>query len=307
MPSSIAKKGVAMAALSGASFGVMPLLTKLAYAGGATVTAALTWRFVLAALFLWLILLQRHPQQDLRLPWPDVLSLFLLGALAYGIMSSLYFKGLTLLPASLSALFLYTYPALVAGLSHLLGEEKLSWKKVWALAGSFFGLTLMLGGSWQNVNAWGSFYGLSAAFTYALYILASHRLLKRLDPLLASTYALTSGALVYLLYTALFGQLQWSFPAGTWLALFGTALISTSVAIALFFQAVKLIGAPLASIISTVEPVVTIILSLLFLGERLTPWQALGGMLILASILWLQWPARQSNSQGLTPAEKRPG
>ncbi|MCL5040664.1 MAG: DMT family transporter [Firmicutes bacterium] len=300
------EKGIALAAVSGAGFGLMPLLAKVAYAGGANVTQVLTLRFLLAAALLWASLSGgtvltpppspgRQPKRNLTVPRRELFSLFLLGALGYGVMSSLYFKGLSLLPASLSALFLYTYPALVAGLSHLVGEERLSWKRGLAVLASFLGLALMLGGSWSGANAVGTFFGLTAAFTYALYILAGNSILKRVEPQVASTYAITSGALVYLIYSLFTGQLSFHLPLATWIALLTMALISTGLAIATFFQAVKLIGAPLASIVSTVEPLVTILLSILFLGERLSLLQGTGGLFILGSILWLQWPARKGS------------
>jgi drug/metabolite transporter (DMT)-like permease len=69
-----------------------------------------------------------------------------------------------------------------------------------------------------------------------------------------------------------------------WLALLGVALIGTVVAVTAFFAALALLGPSDTAIASTVEPVVSVGLAALVLGERLSPVQLLGGLAVLAAV-----------------------
>ena len=116
----------------------------------------------------------------------------------------------------------------------------------------------------------------------------SKHVLKDVHSLVATTYVCSAAALAYALYTSITGQLILTLPSTGWLALLGIAFFGTIVGILCFFAGINKIGPAKASIISTAEPVLTILLSALVLGEQLTLLQGIGGLLIVSSILLLQ-------------------
>ncbi len=74
-------------------------------------------------------------------------------------------------------------------------------------------------------------------------------------------------------------------PAGTWPALLGLGLVSTAIAIQAFYAGVRRVGGARAALISTVEPVYTVVLAMILFGERLTPMQLLGGALVIGAVI----------------------
>jgi uncharacterized membrane protein len=119
--------GLLLIAISAASFGVMPILARFAYAAGADPITTLWLRFGIAAVVMTSVMLVR------RMPFPRgrvLLGLVLMGALGYSGVSLAYFTALTMASADLVALLLYLYPALVMVLSVVLLRERLSRIKV---------------------------------------------------------------------------------------------------------------------------------------------------------------------------------
>ena len=110
---------------SGAAFGAMGIFGKLAYGEGATVGTLLSVRFAVAAALFWALLLARGGIRRARaLPRPHLAAALALGAVGYALQAGCYFAALTRIDASLLALVLYTFPALVAGASVALGRER---------------------------------------------------------------------------------------------------------------------------------------------------------------------------------------
>jgi len=72
---------------------------------------------------------------------------------------------------------------------------------------------------------------------------------------------------------------------------FAIALIPTMIAISLFLAGLPRIGAARSSLLSTWEPVVTVLLAAALLGDRLLPVQLLGGVFIIAAVIVVQWPS----------------
>jgi drug/metabolite transporter (DMT)-like permease len=187
--------------------------------------------------------------------------------------------------AGLVALLLYLYPMLVTLFSVLLLKERLTPIKAGALAAAVAGSALTIGpvGGGRPL---GIGLGVLAAFIYAAYILVGSRVTPAAGPIPASTVIIGSAAVVYGGLMALQGPVFPQTTAG-WLAIGGVALISTVVAIVFFFIGLERIGPTAASTISALEPLVTVLLAVTVLHERVVPLQIAGGALILASVVGL--------------------
>ena len=273
---------------SAAAFGAMGVFGKLAYDEGATVGTLLATRFVLAAALLWLFAACAGGARDLRsLSRRDVAIAFALGAVGYGAQAGGYFAALERLDASLLSLLVYTYPVIVAVSAVALGREPASRRTGVALALASTGLVLVLAGAAAGaLDALGTALGLGAAVVYSAYILVSVEVAARVGPLALSTLVCTGAAVTLTLAAFGSGDLDpGSVSAAGFASLGGLAVVSTVGAIALFFAGLPRVGPTAASILSTLEPLVTVGLAFVVFAESLGPAQLAGGALVLSAVL----------------------
>jgi drug/metabolite transporter (DMT)-like permease len=276
---------VLLCAASAAAFGAMAVFGKLAFEAGVGVITLLAVRFTLSAAVLaplgarsWGRLARRRRLQALTL-----------GAAGYAAQSALYFLALQRVDAGLVALLLYTFPALVTLGAVALGRDRLDGARVASLLLAFGGLVLVLfSGGPAHVEPLGVVFALAAALVYTVYILASEPVLADTDPRSLAALVCAGGAATYLVAGTVSGKLAFTFDPIGWLWLAGIVGVSTVAAIVLFFAGLARVGPSRASIISTVEPLVTVGLAFVVFGERLGATQLVGGGLVLASVVLLQ-------------------
>ena len=276
---------------SGAAFGAMAIFAKLAYGQGATVGTVLTMRFVLAAGLFWIVVLATGGMRELRsLPRRDLRAGIALGACGYALQSGCYFAALKHIEASLLSLLLYTFPAIVATAAVALGRERMTSRRLTALGLASTGLVLVLAGAGTGaLEPVGVALGLGAAIVYSTYILVSDGVVGRISPTLLSALVCSGAALSLATGSALLGQLRpGAVSAAGWGWLASIAAVSTVLAISFFFAGLKRVGPTAASILATVEPLVTVLLAFLVFGETLGPVQLAGGALVLSAVVVLQ-------------------
>jgi drug/metabolite transporter (DMT)-like permease len=283
--------GTLLCVASAAAFGAMAVLGKLAYDDGATVGTLLSVRFALAAALFWaLVFAGGGAVAEIRaLARRDVAIALALGACAYAAQAGCFFAALERIDASLLSLMLYTFPAMVAGAAIALGRERAETRRLAALALASIGLVLVLASARAGaLDAVGAGLALGAAVIYTTYILVSQGVAGRVRPTLLSALVCTGAAMTLTAGSASLGDLrpgEVTLAGWGWLA--GIAVVSTVAAVGLFFAGLKRVGPTTASILSTVEPVVTVLLAFLVFGELLGGLQLLGGGLVIAAVLVL--------------------
>ncbi len=278
---------------SAAAFGVMGVLGKLAYGEGVTVGTLLATRFVLAAALFWLFLVCAGRTCALRaLARRDLGIALALGAVGYGAQAGCAFAALDRLDASLHSLLLYTFPVFVTVAAIALGREPASRRTALALLLASTGLVLVLAeAAADSLDPPGTALALGAAVVYSAYILSSDGIAARVGPLELSTLLCTGAATTLTLAGLARGDLDpGSVSAVGYLWLAGLAVVSTVGAIALFFAGLRRVGPTAASILSTLEPVVTVVLAFVVLGDSLGPVQLAGGALVLLAVLAVRAP-----------------
>jgi drug/metabolite transporter (DMT)-like permease len=286
--------GILICLASGGAFGAMGVLGKLAYDDGATVGTLLAVRFGLAALVFWALTAGTGALGELRsLSRRNVLIALGLGAVGYAAQAGAYFAALERMDAGLLGLVLYTYPAIVAVVGIAIGRERFDTTRLAALVLASSGLVLVLAGAGAgDLDPIGTALALTAACVYTAYILVSDRIAGEVSTRAFSTLVCTGAAVTLTIAAAVLGQLRLGdVTAGGWGWLACMALISTVAAVSLLFAGIARVGPTVASILSTVEPVVTVGLAFLVFGEVLSGGQLLGGALVLGSVLLLYaWP-----------------
>jgi drug/metabolite transporter (DMT)-like permease len=274
----------------------MAVFGKLAYGEGATVGTVLAVRFALAAALFWGLVLARGGARELRaLARGDVAIGLGLGACGYAIQSGCYFAALQRIDASLLSLVLYSFPAMVAIAAVALDRERLDRRRLAALALASGGLVLVVAGAGAGaLDALGVGLGLAAALVYSTYILVSDGIVGRMSPTLLAALVCSGATVSLTAGSAVLGDLHPGALTGAawgWLACL--AAVSTVAAISLFFAGLERVGPTTASILATIEPLVTVLLAFLVFAETLGALQLAGGALVLATVLTLNAPRRR--------------
>jgi drug/metabolite transporter (DMT)-like permease len=307
--------GPALCLFSAACFGAMAIFGKLAYAAGVAPGALLLLRFTLAAVLLGLLLALRPDLRSGPAAPPAagptrarlVLTALGLGALGYATQATLYFSALERIDASLVALVLYTYPALVTVAAAVLGRERLTPARSAALAVASCGtLLVLLGAGGVSFDPIGVALAFGAAVTYTVYILVADAAVQRLSPVVLATLVMTGASIALAVRALLTGGLEVGFGSAGWLWIACIAVVSTVLAMLAFFAGLRRTGPSTAAILSTFEPVVTTALAALTLDELLTPIQLTGALVVLFSVVVLQPRPRRRRAEGVTGVPARP-
>lgn len=285
------RSGMLLCLGSATAFGAMAVFGKLAYDNGATVGTLLAVRFALAAALFWALVLARGGAGELRgLAGGDLALALVLGAGFYAVQAGSYFAALARIDASLLSLLVYTFPAMVAVAATGLGRERLDRRRSAALTLACGGVGLVLAGAGVGtLDPLGTALGLGAAAVYAAYILVSEGVARRVRSGVLAALVSTGAAATLTGASALLGDLRPGDLTGAgwgWLACI--AVVSTVGAVGLFFAGMARVGATTASILSTAEPVVTMLLALVVFGETLGGVQLLGAGLVLSGVVVLQ-------------------
>jgi drug/metabolite transporter (DMT)-like permease len=272
-------RGLTLVALSTVAYGILPILGKVAYGAGVAVMPLLAWRYVVAAAFL--LALERGP----RPPLGERVRLWAIGSV-FVVNSIAYFRALERIPASVTALVLYTYPVIVALLAALVGVERLTARAVLAALGAFAGCALTARGAPAGapLSLPGVAWALVAALVYASYIVLSSRFGAGVPARVLALH-LAQASAVACVAASLAGEgLSLPLDPRGLLAVAGIGVVSTVVAMIAFLAGMALVGPTRASVLSSLEVVVTLLLAFLFLGERLGPAQWAGAALILGAV-----------------------
>lgn len=287
LPDSHKTAGFFLALFSALSFSTLGLFAKSLFGAGIAVEAVLSWRFIIAASVLWIMVLARRKRTQQRPAAAKIRQLIVLGFLGFAPQAGLFFLTVKILDPGITSLLLYLYPAFVFVIGALFRHEKARRVQVAALVLSLCGSVLTF---WNEGNypLAGILLGVAVAAAYAIYLVWSERILEGVDPIFATAVIISTAVVVYVGFAALRGTfVLLSWPRQVLLA-GGVGIMATVVPIITLFMAMQRIGARDTSLISTIEPVCTNILSMLLLHEVMTGRRVAGGILILGGVLLLQ-------------------
>jgi drug/metabolite transporter (DMT)-like permease len=288
-------KGILFCLTSACSYGLLPVFTAFAYRDDVTTSTLLFLRFAIAALFLLIWAFAKF--RKFRVSKRDLLFFFILGAVFYNIQSRCFFESIKLIPASMTALILYTYPIIVMVLSAIFYKEKITVKIAGAIGITLIGLVMLLGTSFGGINSMGVLFALGSAGFYSIYIIISNYVLKSIQPLVACSFV-TMFTSVGMLATGLVtSDISFSFNPSAWLWIICIVIFCTVVAMLFFFKGMELVGPTNAAIISIMEPISIAVFTSIFLHSNLTWLQLLGGGIILGGSVLAIW-FKSKSSEG---------
>jgi drug/metabolite transporter (DMT)-like permease len=271
--------GIVLVVASAAGFGTLAIFGRYAYADGTDALTIGFLRFALAAIPALALLWMRRE----RFPRGSVLlRLIAMGGLSYIAGSFAYLAALKYASAGLVALLLYLYPVIVALLAVLLLHEPLTRVKGLALGLALAGTALAVGP--LSGQAFGVLLAITGGVVYAMYIILGGDVMKQVSPVQSAAVIFTTAAVGNGVLMLLAGSHLPATGRG-WGAIAGLVVITTLLPVVAFLAGLKRIGPTNAAMLSTLEPVVTVLLASWLLHETLTPVTLLGGGLILMAVL----------------------
>ena len=293
------QKGTLAVVSAAIGYGFLAVLIKLALEAGAGVVPLATWRFAIAGVIVWLLLAARRRPAPPRGAWPKLAGL---GAI-YAVNALAFIAALQWIPAATATLVFYTYPVVVVLLAGLFLGERFTRHKLVGMALAVLGCGLTAGAGAAGGHPAGIALVLLAMSSLSVYIVLSRRVMVALPGQGSAAVMVSATAIVFALVAVPTGsyQLGGGERAAGLVALL--ALVSTALPITLFIVGLKRIGAGRAAIYSTIEPVVTVIAAAVLLDERIASIQYVGGVLILAGVLWLRTERPLPPSEEPTPLD----
>ena len=282
--------GIILIAISAASFGTLAIFGRYAYAENIDTFTLLFLRFGFSASFMtWILILRKEP-----FPRGRVLAQLIgMGGIGYAGQSFLYLTAIKYASAGLVALLLYLYPFFVAILSMIFLKEKLTRTKAIALVIALCGTALTVGPvSGQLI---GAVMAIVAALGYSIYIIVGANVMKHVSPFQSSAVIFTSASVVYGVLTFSNGIHLPQTNFG-WMVIAGIVVVSTIIPVTTFLAGLERVGPTNAAMLSTVEPIVTVLLAIILFGDKLLPIVLIGGALILIAVVILTRAEMQSNN-----------
>lgn len=283
-PTRAFRLGALMCTVSALCYAGLSIFGKLAFQAGLSLAGMLGLRFGGAALLLaGLLITLRRP---LFPGGRSAVRLLLLGAVLYAGQAALFFTGLSRLPASLAALLLYVYPVIVAMLDRFVNRRRLSRGVVLALALALTGVVLTLSPRpGLTIDLVGALAVLASAAGLSIYIILSESPTRSVGSRVGAMWIVGGAGLTFTLGGAATGSLAWDQAAAVPWLVAAMVVIGTVLPVTLFLAGMARVGPTAASLLSTLEPVFTVVLGLALLGENLSPVQALGGGFVVAAAI----------------------
>jgi DME family drug/metabolite transporter len=261
-------------------------------------------RTTISFLVLLPILHWRRSWRNLKLPAADFGRIVLLGVMGVAASNYLYYLAIQRTNVATAIILQYTAPVLVLLYMVARGLQKATLQRIAAVGLAVVGSALaigIVGAGGFRLDPVGVSAAMLAAVSFAFYNVAGHRILARHDRWIVLLYTTFSAGVFWMivnppwkLVAAHYSGLQWSF-------LLVFAVVSVLAPFSLYFAGLQHLEPTRAIVASCLEPVFSIVLAAILLGEALRPIQTLGIVVVLAAIVIVQLPVREE--AGVTVVE----
>ena len=272
--------GVALVVASTLAFAVGPVGARLAFDEGSNTLTVVALRGVVAAVLMaLLVILFRQEFRLDRRAWRWTLACGALQGIAvYGFLGAV-----ALVPVGVAVLVFFTHPLLLAALAHWRGTERLTLQKAALMGAALAGLALVLGPELAGIDPAGIALAALSSVAIGGMILCIGRAQRHASSTQVNLYATTVSSLGISLIATLLGA--WVLPTGRtgWLGILAAGL-GVGLGLLAFFAALRHLSAVRASVLSSVEPLFSILLAAAILGQALRPEQWAGALVVVGAL-----------------------
>lgn len=276
------KKGYIYTALSAIVFGLMPLLTKIIIARGATSLTIPFFRVFYVTIVLFFVL--KIKKIDFHLEKRDLLSVMLTSIFGSGLTIIILNESYNYVDTGIATSLHFLYPLFVAMLCCFFYGEKIKKKQIISLSFALVGIICFM--SKGNGSLFGYFLAIAFGLTYAFYLVKMDKTgLVKMNALKLSFYLALFTTIEIFTINLFMQDVVFKMDAIAYVLLLVLALSSSFLATVLLQKGVLLLGSTRASFICLLEPVTSIIVGILWLNEALTFNKGLGGLAIIISLI----------------------
>jgi drug/metabolite transporter (DMT)-like permease len=229
----------------------------------------------------------------LRLPTADLGRMFVLGILGVAASNYLYYLAIQRTNVATAIILQYTAPVWVLLYTVARRLQKPTLQRVGAVGLAVTGIALVIGifGSGGfRLDAIGVIAALGAAFSFAFYNVGGHSVLARYDRWTVLLYVIFSASLFWIVVNPPWKIVAAHYSGGQWLFLFLFSLISVLAPFSFYFAGLQHLEPTRAIVVSCLEPVFSIVIAAVVLGEVMGPLQTVGIVLVLVAIVVVQLP-----------------
>lgn len=285
------KIGYIYVLLSAFFFALIAVIGKTVLNTGINVFDLLVLQYAMAVL----ILLAYHAVKDIRklyLSREDLKTVLIQGVIGSSGTTILFYLALEQLDAGIASMLLFTHPVLVNLYFMAVNTKKITRTSNLSLLAAFLGCIMVINIFNINMNQTplaGLIFGIMSSFAYAFYNVHAEIKLKNFEPLVINFYTTLSTLAVALILHPGFFRFEFTMTLDLLVYICELAVISGILPVIFIYKGISLVGADKASITATSELPITIVLSFLMLGERMSLLQLVGILLIICSIVILQY------------------
>lgn len=288
-PFSLQMRGTFLVALSGMLYGLIGYFGTQLFRDNFSVSGMLFWRFFIAAL--WLLIISFVAKKNIFQSTGNHRELFktvLLGVVCYSAASACYFLASKRTGTGLAMVIFFSFPVFVMLFSWLSPHWKMNKYALIALVMILMGLILLKGHGSHTLGILGIFFAIISAFLYAIYVYGS-RNSSKIDSRLLSLLICLGNAIIFLIIS--YANQSFAFPNSLheWFDICTLGIVATALPIQLMLDGMKYISPVKASMLSVLEPLVTVIAGLMLLHETVSHIQLLGVLVVLLGVIMIQF------------------
>ncbi|RSL30506.1 EamA family transporter [Salibacterium salarium] len=289
-------------AFAGAAlWGFIGLFVQALYNAGFTPWETVAIRAIFSAILIVGFLLIRHPSY-LKINIKDLPFFIGTGVVSIVFFNWCYFTVMEEASLSLAVVLLYTGPLFVTILSRFLFKEWFTKRKILSLFFTMAGCAFTVG-LLPAFDTTISFYviiiGLGSGFFYAMYSIFGKYVSQRYSSLTITAYSFICASFLMIPAGGLIGKLDLLFDVNVILFAIGLAFVPTVLGYILYTYGLTYIESSRASILTTIEPVVAILIGVTVFGDILDGWQIVGVLLVLTSIFVVSEREKDTENQAL--------
>jgi len=235
----------------------------------------------------------------LRLPAADLGRMFVLGILGVAASNYLYYLAIQRTNVATAIIVQYTAPILVLLYTVARGIQKPTPQRIAAVGLAVAGIALVIGifGGGFRLDTIGVLAALGAAFSFAFYNIGGHNILARYDRWTVLLYVILSASLFWIIVNPPWKIAAAHYTGSQWLFLLVFSLLSVLAPFAFYFAGLQHLEPTRAIVVSCLEPVFSIVIAAMVLGELMRPLQTVGIVLVLVAIVVVQLPDRRLHEE----------
>ena len=280
-------KGILLTIFAAMSFGFQGFLAKTAYANGFNPYSFTLYRSLFAAVALYIFI--KIYGLDLKVTKAQYKTLFKVSLFGYSIMLVVLYISFLYMPTGLAMTLHFVYPVFVMLTTVFLYKEKIGPKKIIALVLSVLGIYFLMGfGSFENISMIGFWLALISGILYGYYIImVSYSNIKNLNSFVITFYLSLFNTYIVFALTLVTGNISLNYNFKGLLSTIMVALVCNIFGMVSFQAGLKYITATTSSILSTFEPITSLVVGIVVFNEFLAWYHFVGSLLIIISVIFV--------------------